>query len=118
MTREATSVLPEGVAPIWSGRALFELGALLATPGALDYLRACDRLPWEFLAFHAGGIWGDLDESDWKANDRAVKDGGRVLSAYLVEGPDQVRRKIWVLTEAVGDDGRRACSTLLMPQEY
>jgi hypothetical protein len=48
------------------------------------------------------------------ANDEALKDGSRILSAYLtLKG-----KKLWVITEATDDDGHRAATTLLLPEEY
>jgi len=41
-------------------------------------------------------------------------DGSRIWSAYnTLRGV-----KIWVITEAVGDDGDRAATTILLPAEY
>ena len=41
-------------------------------------------------------------------------DGSRILSAYrTLKGV-----KIWIITEAVGDDGRRASTCLLLPDKY
>jgi hypothetical protein len=57
---------------------------------------------------HATGDWGDVDAEDGKANDEALKNGGRLLSAYTVKGV-----KVWVITEA-----DRSSTTLLLPQDY
>ena len=47
-------------------------------------------------------------------NDQALEDGSRLLSSYRTTKGD----KIWIITEAVDDDGRRAATTLLLPDEY
>ena len=60
------------------------------------------------LERHRRGDWGDLDESDRAANDRALVHGGRVLSAYLAEGI-----RLWCITEA-----DRSTTTLLLPEDY
>jgi len=41
-------------------------------------------------------------------------DGGRLLSAYVL--PSGI--SIWVITEAASDDGRRASTCILLPEEY
>ena len=88
---------------------LIPLGRLLATPGALAALEraACD--PVSLIARHVTGDWGDLDPDDRAANERATRDGSRILSAYrLATG-----QRIWIITEA-----DRSATTLLLPEEY
>jgi len=58
---------------------------------------------------HLSGDWGDLSDSDRRANDHAVRDGDRLLSSYQVT-PDL---KIWIVTEA-----NREATTALLPDEY
>jgi hypothetical protein len=49
-----------------------------------------------FLVRHLSGDWGDLDTQDKQLNDRALKDGSRIFSAYqTVKGV-----KLYVITEA------------------
>jgi hypothetical protein len=92
----------------------FELGQILATPGALEALRDSNQSPAEFLCRHARCDWGEVGQEDWELNDLALKDGSRLLSAFLTS--KSIR--IWVITEAVGDDGHRAATTILLPEEY
>jgi len=92
----------------------FGPGQVVATPGALEALRAAGQQPAEFLARHLRGDWGNLDEEDKALNDSALIDGSRLLSAYETRLGD----RIWIITEAVGDDGRRASSCCLLPSEY
>lgn len=61
---------------------------------------------------HVHGDWGELDPEDKEANDRAITDGTRILSAYK-EGHGKWERKLWVITEA----GRHV-TTVLFPDEY
>jgi hypothetical protein len=92
----------------------FRLGQLLATPGALRAIEESGQAPGDFLCRHLRGDWGQVCPEDWKLNDQALRDGGRVLSAYAtLKG-----QKVWVLTEAADDTGHRAATTLLLPQEY
>jgi len=92
----------------------FNLGQVVATPGALEALEESGQTPQFFLEKHASGDWGSLDEQDKQANDQALVDGSRLLSAYrTLKG-----ERIWIITEAVGDDGQRSSSTILRPSEY
>ncbi|MHB1422633.1 MAG: DUF7192 family protein [Gemmataceae bacterium] len=44
----------------------------------------------------------------------AVRDGSRILSAYrTLQG-----EKLWIITEAEGDDGRRGSTCILLPEKY
>src|SRR5918998_1321857 len=60
----------------------FDLGQLVMTPGAGGAMQAAGHLPPEFLLRHKHGDWGELDEADKQANDRALQAGTRLLSAY------------------------------------
>jgi len=93
---------------------LFAAGVLLATPGASEAFERNHQTPLEFLQRHLSGDWGDLDPEDKQANDQALIDGGRLLSAYhLKDGT-----KVWCITEAVGENGHREATTFLLPSEY
>jgi len=97
-----------------SVRALFEIGQLLATPGALAALQRAQQTPAELLARHSRGDWGDVCTEDKSLNDQSLKDGSRLMSAYQTS--DGV--KLWVITEATDDDGQRIATTILLPEEY
>jgi len=90
------------------------LGQIVATPAALAAIEASGQNPSEFLARHANKDWGELDDEDERLNDEAVQDGSRILSAYHTSDGT----KIWIITDAEGDDGQRACTTVLLPEEY
>ena len=90
-----------------TSKTLFALGALVCTPSVLN-----DFTPEEqqtCLARHSAGDWGDLDAEDKKANDYALKTGGRILSSYKFAG----NRKLWIISEH-----DRSATTLLKPEEY
>lgn len=88
---------------------LFELGQLLATPGALKAMEDADQGPAVFLARHCDGDWGDVDAEDQAENELSIREGFRILSAYrTVKGV-----KLWVITEA-----DRSATTILLPDEY
>lgn len=87
--------------------ALFDLGRVLATPGALEALSRETIL--DALHRHQSGDWGTLDPEDVAENNRSVRNGSRILSAY--QYPDQPR--FWIITEA-----DRSATTVLLPEEY
>jgi len=92
----------------------FPFGQLLATPGALAALEEAGQNPTEFLARHSQGDWGQLCQEDRQLNDAALVDGSRILSAYQTSKGT----KLWIITEAADDEGRRAATTILLPEEY
>jgi hypothetical protein len=91
-----------------NGTARFKLGEVVASPGALRAFRLNGIRPAQLLARHVTGDWGELDDEDMAANEKAVENGSRIKSSYG-EGPDA----IWVITEA---DRRSTC--ILLPVEY
>ena len=92
----------------------FNLGQILATPGALEALRQSGQTPQFFLARHLHGDWGEVCSEDKQLNDQALVDGSRLLSAYrTLKG-----ERIWIITEAADEEGKRAATTLLLPSEY
>lgn len=93
----------------------FPMGQILATPGALIALQAAGEQAATYLNRHSRGDWGEIDADDWKLNDEALRNGSRLLSAYTLRDG---KTKIWIITEARGDDGRREATTILLPQEY
>jgi len=80
---------------------------MLMTPGVQDAVPPSEMM--RALRRHARGDWGELDAEDIAANDRAVKDGDRLLSSYRSEAGT----KFWVITEA-----DRSATTVLLPEEY
>lgn len=92
-----------------SSPVLVSLGQVAITSGARDALTACGQEARSFLLRHLRGDWGDVTPRDQAANDRALRDGDRLLSAYTVG--DGVT--LWIITEA-----DRSATTLLLPNEY
>jgi hypothetical protein len=84
------------------------LGRVLATPGALRVLMEAGGHPFDYLARHATGDWGDLCSFDQRQNEIALRDGYRVLSSY-----DVPAGRVWIITEA-----DRSVTTILLPEEY
>ena len=92
----------------------FSLGQTLATPGALSALAESGQSPTEFLARHVQGDWGEVCDDDKGLNDQALTDGSRLLSAYQTHQGT----KLWIITEAADETGRRCATTVLLPSEY
>ena len=95
-------------------RAKFPLGQIAATPDSLEAIEESGQTFAFFLEKHVSGDWGIVDEEDRAANEAALVDGSRLLSAYRT----LKARKIWIITEATDDQGHRAATTLLLPEEY
>jgi hypothetical protein len=88
---------------------LFGLGRIVATPGALEALARGGQDAQFFLARHASGDWGQLDEHDRAENEYSLAHGFRVLSSYRTAAGET----IWIITEA-----DRSSTCLLRPDEY
>ncbi len=88
--------------------ARFQLGRVVATPGALQLLEHSGLGALPLLARHQSGDWGQVDAEDWRANEEAIEHGWRLLSAYEVGS-----NKLWIITEA-----DRSTTTILLPEEY
>ena len=87
----------------------FPLGRIVATPGALGAMKDANEDPVRYIARHACGDWGELGAEDREANQLALRDGERLLSAYQLATGE----RLWVITEA-----DRSATTLLLPAEY
>ena len=91
-----------------SKQPAFELGQIVATPGALAALKKAGQQPGEFLTRHINRDWGDLDEEDRKENEYSLEHGFRLLSAYRTNAGD----RLWIITES------DRSATILLPEEY
>ena len=81
----------------------------MATPGALAALQEAGVNPLALITRHVTGDWGDLGTEDKQANEDALQQGQRLLSAYKL----QTGQKIWLITEY-----DRSVTTLLLPSDY
>ncbi len=89
--------------------ALFPLGRLVATPGAMVLLRSAgEDLLSALLERHQSGDWGDVPEEDARENEFSVRHGFRVVSSYRI-----AEERLWVITEA-----DRSATTILLPEDY
>jgi hypothetical protein len=96
-----------------TGSPKFALGRIVATPGALEVIEASGHSPADFITRHVRLEQGDLCDEDHQLNAEAVKDGSRILSSFKTSKGE----RIWVISEAEDDDGQRAATTLLLPEE-
>lgn len=96
VTREEAPVKPR-----------FPPGVIVSTPGALTRVPPDELLV--ALTRHLSGDWGELDEHDWQANESALLEGTRLLSAYVASNGE----RYWIITEA-----DRSVTTSLLPEEY
>lgn len=89
-----------------------QLGAIVATPGALEVLEGSGEDTTSLLDRHKRGDWGDLGEEDREQNMVARKHGLLVFSAYTIGKPYN-KQKVWIITEA-----DRSVTTVLLPADY
>lgn len=89
--------------------ALFPVGELVSTQGALMALLRARQSPLEFLQRHLRGDWGDLCAEDVAENEFALAHGLRLMSSYTTAAGE----RIWLITEA-----DRPATTFLLPDEY
>ena len=85
----------------------FSLGRLCITAAAAQVVSSQEVL--QAVARHAAGDWGDLDTHDLAANEKALRNGGRLLSVYETNGGS----RFYVITES-----DRQVTTLLLPEDY
>ena len=91
---------------IRSAQSKFQLGQLLATPGAVEALQSAGQDALAFIRRHSSGDWGDLSCDDQQANEDALCHGGRIFSAYHT----RLNTKLWIITEQ-----DRSATTVLLP---
>ena len=99
-----------------NGVPLFDLGRVVATPGAMTLLVSAGENPARLLERHASGDWGEVPPEDARKNERSLKYGFRLVSSYPVGGTrwGGDGEKVWVTTEA----DRSSTCILLLPSEY
>jgi hypothetical protein len=88
---------------------LFSCGTVVATPAVMAHFAENNiDLEHYLIRRHLQSDWGEVQPDDSSANDFAVKNGLRILSAYVAAS-----RRFWVITEA-----DRSVTTFLFPEEY
>jgi hypothetical protein len=97
--------------PLMQIKGKFDLGIVIATPGALATLGTIEI--GTLLMRHHCGDWGDACENSKADNEKALLDipgeEDRLFSVYAsISGAT-----IWIITEA-----DRSATTILLPDEY
>jgi hypothetical protein len=87
----------------------FELGRVVATPGALAAFEQSSEQPIDYLRRHQAGDWGDLCDEDRQENELSLLHGFRLLSAYTLKSGT----RLWIISEA-----DRSSTCVLLPSEY
>lgn len=116
-TRPPTAVI------IFTNAARFQLGKVLATPGALDLLQQTGFSAAALLNLHVHGDWGDCGPKDAAENELAVARQRQLISVYrLVDdaklaATPRLKRidlpTIWIISSA-----DRLSTVILRPQDY
>ena len=86
--------------------AVFRLGRIVTTPNAVQSITQDDILVG--IQRHQAGDWGNLTDDNRAANDRALTQGGRIVSSYQATN----WTKFWLITEA-----DRSITTILLPED-
>ena len=85
----------------------FEPGRIVVTRAAVEALLPADM--FSTLARHLHGDWGEVDQEDWEANEVALEERMRILSAFRTS----TGNKFWIITEH-----DRSLTTILLPSDY
>lgn len=86
----------------------FPLGQCLTTIGVLELCKHKHLDLGPLIDRHASGDWGDMDDEAKAENNRAVKEGGRIVSMYHPHG-----HRIVIITDA-----DRTHTVAMLPHEY
>jgi len=90
-------------------KTLFQLGRVVATPGAIEALEKAQTSAWDILSRHVAADFGEVDAEDWQANLDAIHNHERILSSFTLKTGE----RLWAITEA-----DRSSTCLLRPDEY
>ena len=90
-------------------KPLFNLGRLVATPGALAAVGVSGDDLLSYVARHQSGDWVEVDADDQTENQLSLEQGFRLMSVYTLS----TGVKIWIITEA-----DRSSTCVLLPSEY
>ena len=85
----------------------FSPGRIVITRAALEVLPTSELSC--ALARHLAGDWGEVDREDWHANEAALVEAQRLLSAYR----STAGVKFYIITE-----WDRSLTTILLPSDY
>ena len=108
---------------IYSSRAKFPLGQIVATPGALELLQKTGFSAAALISRHMHADWGDLCDEVRAENEFAVSRRLRILSCYRLVDAERLaatpRDKRPVLPTLLAiTEADRSVTTLLRPSDY
>jgi hypothetical protein len=111
-------------------RALFPLGKVTITGGAVEALADASQHAASFLARHARGDWGktghfqqiELTDDERRRRWEATDDSGKINKSNVLNCRDRIMseyttargRRLWVITCLDREGG----TTVLLPEEY
>jgi len=108
---------------IFTNAAKFQLGQVVATPGAMELLEQTGFSAAALLNLHVHGDWGDCDPKDAAQNELAIVRQRQVISVYRLvhnaklAATPRLKRidlpTLWIITEA-----DRSATIILRPQDY
>ena len=84
----------------------FNLGPLRIMQNVASAIPADEIL--KALERHAAGDWGLVDQTAWKENDQALRNGQRLFSVYQ----SSAGQRFWLITQA-----DRAVTTAVLPED-
>ena len=68
----------------------FNLGQVVATPGALAALEASGESFFDYLTRHLSGNWGDVNAEDARENELSLIYGWWLMSAYTLKNGTKI----------------------------
>ena len=86
----------------------FELGEVVITRAALTFCEKHKVNPLLLVGRHLAGDWGDVCKEDKQANEDALVNGDRLVSAY-----EAVGQKFYIITEF-----DRSYTTIMLREDY
>lgn len=92
-----------------------ELSEAMPGYGKPGFQQLFQKAVTSLIARHVNGDWGDVDKHDARENEKALKTGARIVSAYTLFGV-----KLWVISDAAWYDDplMRETTTILRPEDY
>jgi hypothetical protein len=91
---------------------------IVSTPGAIMLATQLGVTFSSLMQRFLAKDWGDITAGDKILNNRAVKDGSRILASYTLVGDDGDKHEIWIISDAANDAGVREVTTFLLPEDY
>ncbi len=79
-----------------SSNPKLELGQICVTAAAAEALYETSQAADEFVSRHQLGDWGDVTSEEYADNERSLRVGGEISSAYSLEDGEI----IWIITNA------------------